>query len=160
MPFDGIVTRAVCKELSVFLTGSRIDKIFQTQKDEVVLLCRNEGGRYNFTISCNAVNCGMHLTKLKKENPLTAPRFAMLLRKHVAGGRILSIEQVGYDRIVCIKVLSRDELGDESIKKLMIEIMGKHSNIILLNEDDVIYDAIKTVDFEVSSVREVMPLRK
>ena len=160
MPFDGIVTRAVCRELSSFLAGSRIDKIFQTQKDEIVLLCRNEGGRYNFTISCNAVNCGMHLTKIKKENPLTAPRFAMLLRKHVAGGRILSIEQEGYDRIVCIKVLARDEMGDESIKKLMIEIMGKHSNIILLNEEDVIYDAIKTIDFEVSSVREIMPLRK
>lgn len=160
MPFDGIVTRAVVWELSGFLSGARIDKVFQTQKDEIVLLCRNEGGRYNFTISANAVNCGMHLTKLKKENPLTAPRFAMLLRKHIAGGKIISVEQTGYDRIVCIKVLARDEMGDESIKKLMIEIMGKHSNIILLNEDDVIYDAIKTIDFETSSVREIMPLRK
>lgn len=160
MPFDGIVLNAAVRELNCFLTAARIDKVFQTQRDEIVLLCRNESGRYNLTISCNAINCGIHLTKIKKENPLTAPRFAMLLRKHLAGGRIISIEQIGYDRIVCIKVLSRDELGDESVKQLMIEIMGKHSNIILLNEDGIIYDAIKTVDFETSRVREVMPLRK
>lgn len=159
MPFDGIVMRAVVSELNGLLAGGRIEKIFQTERDEIVLACHAASFHYRLLISCSPMNPRIHLTTEKKANPMIAPPFSMVLRKHLQGARILSITQNGYDRVATLTAETRNEMGDLEIKKLVVEIMGRHSNIILLNSQGVIHDAIKHVDDEVSRVREIMPAR-
>lgn len=160
MPFDGIVLRAAVSELNGLLAGGRIEKIFQTERDEIVLACHASASHYRLLISANAVNPRIHLTKSKKENPMIAPPFAMVLRKHLQGGRILSVTQSGYDRVVTLTAEIRNEMGDVEQKQLIVEIMGRHSNIILVNSQGVIHDAIKHIDDAVNRVREIMPARR
>lgn len=159
MPYDGIVTAAVVSELSGLLIGGRIEKVFQTEKDEVTLLCHSRGERYRLLISASPSNPRLHFTKSKKENPMVAPPFCMVLRKYVQGGRITAVRQAGYDRIVTFEIETHNEMGDVVMKRLIAEIMGKHSNLILVSESGIIHDAIRHVDQDVSSVREVMPAR-
>ena len=159
MPYDGIVMSAVVYELSGLLNNGRIDKIIQTESDEVLLGCYAHGENYKLLLSANASNPRMHLTRQKKESPLTAPPFCMVLRKHIQGGRITEISQSGFDRVVTFTIEHPNEMGDYGIKKLVIEIMGKHSNIFLLGENGTIFDAIKHVDSSMNSYRELMPAR-
>lgn len=159
MPYDGIVTSATVWELSGLLTGGRIEKIYQTEKDEIVLLTHSMGERLRLLISASPVYARMHLTRSKKENPAMPPPFCMVLRKHIQGGRIANISQSGYDRIVTITIETNDEMGFLVNKHLIVEIMGKHSNIILTNNSGVILDSIKHVDERISSVREILPAR-
>lgn len=159
MPFDGIVVKNVVNELSELLQGGRIEKIFQPEADEIVLNIRAKGRNHKLVMSASASFPRIHITEAAKDNPASPPVFCMLLRKHLSGGRIVDIGFHDYERIVTIQVESMNELGDLSIKKLIIEIMGKHSNIILVNNEDKIIDSIKHIDSEVSSVREVMPAR-
>ncbi len=159
MPFDGVVAKCVVNELNALLSGGRIEKIFQPEADEVVLHIRAGGRSYRLLLTCNPGYARIHLTQSERENPTTPPMFCMLLRKHLAGGRIVEFEFHDYERIITVHIDSVNELGDVSRKKLLIEIMGRHSNIILLNSEDKIIDAVKHVDSDVSSVREIMPAR-
>lgn len=160
MPFDGIVLSGAVWEINGLLEVGRIEKIFQTGKYEIVLLCHSHSEKYRLLISANPENPRIHLTKSKKENPLVAPPFAMVLRKHIQSGKIISIVQEGYDRIVTVNIETHNEMGDIVCKKLITEIMGKYSNIILTSENGIIFDSVKRVDEDMSSVREVMPGRR
>jgi predicted ribosome quality control (RQC) complex YloA/Tae2 family protein len=159
LPFDGVVIKSVIEELSETTTGSRIEKIFQPESDEIVLHLRGHGRSDRLVLSANAGCPRIHLTGTVKNNPKNPPMFCMLLRKYISGGRIDSILTYDFERMASINIEAVNELGDRSLKKLVIEIMGRHSNIILLNEDDIIIDSIKHVDIEISSKREVMPAR-
>lgn len=159
MPFDGIVTHGVLDELRGLLCGGRVEKIFQTESDEIVLLCHAFSQHYRLLLSANAENPRIHLTTAKKENPTLAPAFCMVLRKYIQGAKILDFTQEGFDRIAGIVFETHNEMGDIETKKLVIEIMGRHSNIILLNSANQIHDSIKHIDSEVNRVREIMPAR-
>lgn len=157
MPFDGIVTKSIANELSELLIGSRIEKIFQPEVDEIILNIRAKGQNLRLLLSASANYPRIHITGVQKENPAIAPAFCMLLRKHLSGGRVVNVGFHDYERIVTVEVESVNDLGDLTVKRLIIEIMGRHSNIILVSDANRIMDSIKHIDFEVSSVREVMP---
>ncbi len=157
MALDGIVISALCSELSEKLIGGRIDKIHQPERDELVVSVRTYGGAFRLLICANPSYPRIHITNTQKENPEKPPMFCMLLRKHISGGKILSVSQEGFERIIKIAIESYDEMGFLSEKNLIVEIMGKHSNIILTDKDGKILDSIIHVDISVSSVRQVLP---
>ncbi|MBH1940145.1 NFACT family protein [Mobilitalea sibirica] len=161
MALDGIVIANVVKELQDALLGGRINKIAQPEKDELILTIKAQAReQYKLLLSAGAGLPLIYLTQNTKPSPLTAPNFCMLLRKHLNNARILDISQPGLERIVNIKLEHLDELGDVKVKFLIIELMGKHSNIIFCNEDMTIIDSIKRVNQFISSVREVLPGRE
>ena len=157
MALDGAVISALCSELSEKLVGGRIDKIHQPERDELLISVRGYGAAYKLLICANPSFPRLHLSNIQKENPQTPPMFCMLLRKHISGGKILSVSQEGFERIITIAIESYDEMGYLSKKKLIVEIMGKHSNIILTDSNGKILDSIIHVDISVSSVRQVLP---
>lgn len=158
MSYDGIVTRAVVDELKDKLLGGRVDKIYQQEKDEILIRIYSRGKNYKLVISSSSNNPRVHLTEYSKENPQEPPMFCMLLRKHLIGGTILNIDQYSLDRIVFIDISARDELGQSTENRIIIELMGKHSNMILINkEDEIIMDSVKRVYEDMSRVREVVP---
>lgn len=157
MAFDGITIAAVRKELSDVLTGGRVYKIAQPEPDELLLTIKNNSSQYRLTLSASASLPLVFLTGKNKTSPMTAPNFCMLLRKHIQNGRILSITQPGMERILNFRIEHLDEMGDLRTKQLIVELMGKHSNIIFCDENDVIIDSIKHISGMVSSVREVLP---
>jgi predicted ribosome quality control (RQC) complex YloA/Tae2 family protein len=159
LPFDGIVAKSIVDELSEKLASGRIEKVLQPEADEIVLLVRAWNKNQKLVLSASANYPRIHLTNAVKENPAAPPVFCMMLRKHLSGGKILSFEFNDFERIIGIVIESTNELGDISEKKLIIEIMGRYSNIILVNSDNKILDAIKHIDADISSVREVMPAR-
>ena len=159
MAFDGITIACLVKELSDKLTGGRIYKIAQPEADELLLTIKNNSTQYRLVLSASASLPLVYLTEQNKPSPLTAPNFCMLLRKHLQNGRIVSIYQPGLERIIHIDIEHLDELGDLRRKTLIIELMGKHSNIIFINEEKMILDSIKHISGLVSSVREVLPGR-
>lgn len=159
MAFDGIVISNIVTELSDKLINGRINKISQPENDELVLTIKNNRENYKLFISAGASLPLIYLTTENKVNPLTAPNFCMLLRKHLNSAKILSITQPEFERIVKIEIEHLNELGDICIKYLIIEIMGKHSNIIFTDDDYTIIDSIKHISGLVSSVREVLPGR-
>ena len=157
MSFDGFVTHAVIAELKNKVLGSKIDKIYQPEKDEIIITLRAFSGTFKLLLSASPSNPRFNLTSAKKENPIAAPLFCMILRKHLQGGKIINIYQNMFDRTAILEIESYTELGDLTVKKLIIEIMGRHSNIILVNANNMIIDSIKHVDFTVSSVRQILP---
>ena len=157
MAFDGVAISCVIHELKQLCLGGRVDKILQPEFDEINLLIHSNGKNYRLAASASSSNPRVHLTKIQKENPLVPPMFCMLLRKHLTSGRIVDFSQPEFERIIAIHIESRDELGDLSVKKLIIEIMGRHSNIILVDGQNKILGSIKHVDFSVSSVRQLIP---
>lgn len=159
MPFDGIVAKCVAVELREALIGGRVEKIFQPEPDEIIINIRSKGQNLKLLMSASPNYPRIHLTSTAKENPAVPPVFCMLLRKHISGGRITDIEFENFERIIAICIEATNELGDLTYKKLLIEVMGRHSNVILLNNEDKILDAIKHVDSDISSVREIMPAR-
>jgi len=159
MAFDGIAVFCLVRELSAALCGGRIDKIYQPEPDEIILAIRGPGGNHKLLLTANASHPRLHLTAKAKQNPMTPPLFCMVMRKHLANGRIVSIEQPDFERVVHIHIEAFNEMGDLGVKTLTIEIMGKHSNIILTDENGRIIDSVKRVSFEKSSVREVLPGR-
>jgi len=160
MPFDGLVTRNICKEFNEKLIYGKVDKIIQPRKDEVILFIRNNRTTYKLLLSINAENGRAHITESSLFNKPEKPfNFCMVLRKHLMGGKLTNISQVGNDRIINFTFENSNELGDKEIKTLIIEIMGKHSNIILATKNGTILDSAKHIDFEISSVREIMPGR-
>ena len=158
MSFDGIVTHAVVKELDDTIKGGRVDKIYQPEKDEILLFIHKTGINYKVVISASSNNPRIYLTDYNKKNPISPPMFCMLLRKHLNGGIILNIEQYELDRVIFIDFSSIDELGQPKVKRLIIEIMGKHSNIILIDKDSLkVIDSIKRVTSEMSRIRQILP---
>ena len=158
MAFDGIVICNLVYELNQKLIDGRISKITQPEPDELLLTIKNKKESYKLLLSASASLPLLYLTETNKPSPITAPNFCMLLRKHISGGRIISITQPKLDRIVHFEIEHLNELGDTCTKQLTIELMGKHSNIIF-RDNDLIIDSIKHVSAQVSSVREVLPGR-
>lgn len=159
MAFDGITVSCLVHEWNRLLVGGRITKISQPEHDELLLTIKNYD-TYRLQLSVSASLPMACITDTTKTAPLTAPNFCMLLRKHLNSARILEISQPDLERVIRIKVEHLDELGDTRIKWLMIELMGKHSNLIFCDEELTIVDSIKRVSSFVSSVREVLPGRK
>ena len=160
MAFDGIVIANLVKELEEKLTEGRIYKIAQTEEDELLLTIKVAKTQYRLLMSASASLPLLYLTDKNKQSPLTAPNFCMLLRKHLQNGRITKIYQPGLERIVHFEVEHLNELGDLCKKTLIIELMGKHSNIIFCNEEGMMIDSIKHISAQTSSLREVLPGRK
>lgn len=159
MAFDGIVISNVVRDMKEKLVDGRIYKIYQPEKDELNIVIKNNRENYRLLISADASLPLIYFQQSAKENPMTAPNFCMLLRKHINNGRIVDIYQPGFERIVVIVIEHLDEMGDLKRKKLITEIMGKHSNIIFATDDDIIIDSIKHISHMISSVREVLPGR-
>lgn len=160
MAFDGIVIANIINQLQSTLIGGRIYKIYQPEHDELILVIKNQKETYRLLLSAGASLPLIYLTEETKGNPMSAPNFCMLLRKHLNNGRIISIEQPNFERIVSIGIEHLNELGDRCTKQLIIEIMGKHSNIIFIDDENRIIDSIKHISAQVSSVREVLPGRE
>lgn len=159
MAFDGITIANIVSELNHTITGGKINKIAQPENDELIITIKNQRQQYRLFLSASASLPLIYLTETNKPSPLTAPNFCMLLRKHIGSGKILSVTQPGMERIIRFTIEHLNELGDLCIKYLIVEIMGKHSNIIFCNENDQIIDSIKHVSAHMSSVREVLPGR-
>ena len=159
MAFDGITIACMAHELQEKLTGGRISKIAQPEADELLLTVKSREGNFRLLLSASAGLPLVYLTGANKPGPMTAPNFCMLLRKHISGGRILSVTQPSLERILRFEIEHLDELGDLCRKYLVVEIMGKHSNIIFCSDTDQIIDSIKHVSAQMSSVREVLPGR-
>lgn len=157
MAFDGVTIANVVSESKRELVGGRLYKIAQPEEDELLLTIKQPAGQRKLLLSASASLPLIYLTETNKPSPMTAPNFCMLLRKHLQNGRITDISQPGLERIVHIRVEHLDEMGDLRHKTLIIEIMGKHSNIIFCNDDNTIIDSIKRVSAAVSSLREVLP---
>ena len=157
MAFDGIVIANLVRDLNEKIVSGRISKIAQPEKDELLLTIKGNRENFRLLISANASLPLLYFTETNKPSPMTAPNFCMLLRKHIANGRILSVTQPGFERIVRFEIEHLDEMGDLRHKTLVMELMGKHSNLIFCNDDNTIIDSIKRVSAAVSSVREVLP---
>ena len=157
MAFDTICVKKTVEELNETLSGGRVDKIHQPEKDELLMIIRTHSGAYKLVLSASANNARVHFTDVTKENPKMPPMFCMLLRKHLSGGKVTKISQPDLERIIEIDIDSYNELGDLTTKHLIIEIMGRNSNIILCTDDYRIIDSAKHVDFTVSSVRQILP---
>ena len=157
MAFDGIVTKAIVTELQE-LVGSKIDKVHEPDKNTIVLGLYSQGKNYALNICIDAHNCRLNLTTHNKLNPLIAPNFCMLLRKHLIGGKISGISMQGLERIVNIEIETINEFSEIENKTLILELMGKHSNIILKNQNDIIIDAMRHIASN-NSYREILPSR-
>ncbi|MCM1025286.1 MAG: NFACT family protein [Roseburia sp.] len=157
MAFDGVTIACVVSELKRELTGGRLYKIAQPEEDELLLTIRQPGGQKRLFLSASASLPLVYLTEKNKPGPAAAPSFCMLLRKHLQNGRITDITQPGLERIIHIHIEHLDEMGDLRRKTLVVEIMGKHSNIIFCDDNNTIIDSIKRVSAAVSSLREVLP---
>lgn len=159
MAFDGIVVANLVHELRTELLNGRIAKIAQPETDELLLTIKGPAGQRRLYLSASASLPLVYLTETNKPSPMTAPNFCMLLRKHIANGRITEISQPRLERIIRFTIEHLDEMGDLCKKFLIIEIMGKHSNIIFCTEDGTIIDSIKHISAQISSIREVLPGR-
>ncbi|MBE6939416.1 MAG: fibronectin/fibrinogen-binding protein [Ruminococcaceae bacterium] len=154
MPLDAICLQAVVQEITPQLLGARIEKIHQPTRDQVVLLLR--GGK-RLLLSASANQPRLHLTGLTRDNPSQPPMFCMLLRKHLAGGRIAAVRQTELERVVELEIQALDELGEQSSFRLILEAMGRHSNLILCGKEGHIIDCMRRVDMEMSQQRQVLP---
>lgn len=157
MAFDGVVISNIVKDMKMRLPGGRIYKIYQPENDEINLVIKNQGTTFRLMLNASATLPLVYFLQGNKTNPAAAPNFCMLLRKHIGNGRIIGIEQPGFERIIMIEIEHLDELGDLCRKKLVIELMGKHSNIIFMDDNGRIIDSIKRIGAQISSVREVLP---
>ncbi len=160
MALDGFVISNIVAELNQTILNARISKIAQPENDELLFTLKGQNGQYRLAVSASASLPFLYLTANNKPSPLTAPNFCMLLRKHIANGRIVKIYQPHMERIIHFDIEHLDELGDLCQKTLIVELMGKHSNIIFCNSDGMIIDSIKHVSAMMSSVREVLPGRE
>ncbi|MCI5801110.1 MAG: NFACT family protein [Oscillospiraceae bacterium] len=157
MALDGAFLHELAHELSSVLLDSRVDKVYQPSREEIVLLMRWRGGSARLLMSAAADSPRIHFTKTNPENPKSPPMFCMLLRKHLGSGRLVEIRQLGMDRILHLVFESVNEMGDLVRLTLAVEIMGRHSNIILVGPDGRVIDAVKRIDLEMSSVRQILP---
>lgn len=157
MAFDGVVISNIVRDINERLTGGRIYKIYQPEQDEINLIIKNQGQTFRLMLNASATLPLVYFLKENKLNPQTAPNFCMLLRKHIGNGRIIGVSQPGFERIIVIEIEHLDEMGDLCRKKLIVELMGKYSNIIFTDDNNRIIDSIKRIGAQISSVREVLP---
>jgi len=160
MPFDGIVTHHLVKELHTLLSGGRIRKITQPEQDEVRLTIHNNRENYQLLLTCNANSPRVHITDFNKPNPLAPPNFCMVLRKHLNNGIVQQVSQHLTDRVVVFDILVKNDYNDLVVKKLVVEIMGRNANILLINpenEQPVIIDAVKKVGLAENRYRQIYP---
>ena len=160
MAFDGIVTKAIVAELQKEILGSKIDKIYEPDKNTIILGLYSPGKHNSLNICIDAHNCRINLTTHSRINPQVAPNFCMLLRKHLIGGRISKISMLGLERLVQIEIETINEFNEIEIKTLIVELMGRHSNIILIKNDNTIIDAMRHISLEDNSYRDIIPSRK
>ena len=160
MAFDGIITKQVVSELEGVLIDGKINKVFEPNRNEIILGIYSSGKNYALDISIASNNYRMNLTTTSKPNPLNAPNFCMLLRKYLVGMRIKKVYTNSLERIIYIDLEGYNELNDLVTKKLVIELMGKHSNIILLNERAIIIDSLRHLDSFEGSSRDILPARE
>lgn len=160
MAFDGLITKCIVSELNSVLINGKINKVFQPNKNEILLSIYANGNHYALTICIEASLCRLHLTTHPKPNPLQATNFCMLLRKYLIGMRIKAIHSYDLERIIKLDLEGYNELNDFVTKKLIIELMGKHSNIILVNENNTIIDSLRHIDTDSHSTRNILPAHK
>ena len=157
MPLDALCLSGVVHELKNALSGAKIDKIYQPGRDEVVLALRAPAGNVKLLLSANPSHPRAHLTQISRENPDKPPMFCMLLRKHLSGARLLELVQPPMERVVDLRLEALDELGDRVERRLVLEAMGRHSNLILLDGEGRIMDCLRRVDSDMSARRQVLP---
>lgn len=157
MPLDAVYLTALTKELQDSLVGAKIDKIHQPSRDEVVLSLRSREGSFRLLLSANPAHPRAHITTAPTENPTSPPMFCMLLRKHLTGGRLEQISQPPMERIIQFSFRYTNDLGEEVLRLLSLEIMGRNSNLILIGDDGRIIDCVRRVDYEMSQQRQVLP---
>lgn len=157
MPNDFITLNCLAQELNDILKSGKIDKIHMPEKDEITLNIRLQGQTKTLAVSCNANNPRIHLTQQKKENPLNAPNFCMNLRKHLLGGIIQSIQMLGTDRIIQLQIISHNEMRDQTQFFLVAEMMGRYSNIMLVNSNNTITATLKQASFDAVTKRCLLP---
>lgn len=156
MAFDAGMMRCALDEISRESLGARVEKVYQPEKDEVVINIRSRSGGKRIVI--NAGSCGrISFTDIARENPPTPPSFCLSLRKHITGAILTKVEQIDYERVALLEFSARDEMGFECTKRLYCEIMGRYSNVILTDGDDRVLNALKCVDITTSSKRQVLP---
>lgn len=157
VPLDALCLSGLVQELNLALTGAKIDKIYQPGRDEVILALRTAGGGRRLLLSASPSHPRPQLTEIPRENPDVPPMFCMLLRKHLGGGRILEVVQPPLERVVEFRFESLNELGDRVERRLVLEAMSRHSNLILLDEEGRIIDCLRRVDGDMSAKRQVLP---
>ena len=157
MPMDGLTIGFAARELDSLLAGGRVDKINQPEKDTVILLIRAGSENRRLLLCASPNNARCHLTSQSFPNPLEPPALCMLLRKQLLGGRVLSVKQIGGDRVVHVDIDVVNELGDHVLRRLILEIMGRHSNLTLVDGDGRILEAARHVNAEMSRVRQIQP---
>ncbi len=157
MALDSVALSKLRFEIENKIKDGRIDKIHQPEKDELSISIRTYRDSFKIVVSASPSNARVHFTESFKENPKVAPMFCMLLRKHLGGGKIISVSQPQFERILDFSVESRNELGDLVIRHLIVELTGRNSNIILTDENGKILDSARRVDFTQSSVRQILP---
>ena len=157
MPLDAITVTALRRELWEKLKGAKIDKVQQPERDMLVLSLRGKTGNFRLLLAAGAGNARVHITRESMENPAEPPMFCMLLRKHLVGARIAALEQPDHERMLVFHLDTRDEMGDLSLKQLVVEMIGRSSNIILLGSDGRIIDCMRRMDFAGDSLRRLLP---
>ncbi|MED3624286.1 Rqc2 family fibronectin-binding protein [Neobacillus thermocopriae] len=158
MSFDGLFTKSMADELKQQLKGGRINKVYQPYKNEIILTIRAGGTNHKLLLSAHPSYARVQLTNESFENPSEPPMFCMLLRKHIEGSILEDLYQIGNDRMIIFEIKGRNEIGDVSYKQLIIEIMGRHSNIILIDKTrNLILDSIKHISFAVNTHRAILP---
>lgn len=157
MTFDGITMHAVVAELKEKLLGGHLKKMNQIGPTQLTMAFYANGENLLLYLSCDSSNGRLHLTTKKYANPKTPPNFVMLLRKHLGQGKLIGIDQVAMDRTVRLRFQTRNELGDTVEKQLVLEVMGRHSNLILLDENDRVLEAVRRVSHDMSRVRQIYP---
>jgi len=158
MSFDGLFTRAITKELTETIKGGRINKIHQPYQNELIIIVRANGKNHKLLLSAHPSYARVQLTNEQYDNPQDPPMFCMLLRKHLEGAIIEDIYQIGLDRVIVFEFKGRNEIGDISYKQLFVEIMGRHSNIILVEKErNLILDSIKHVPPAINTYRTILP---
>ncbi|WP_066460137.1 Rqc2 family fibronectin-binding protein [Anaerotruncus rubiinfantis] len=157
MPLDGIFLNQLKNEIADVIVGGRVDKVHQPAKETIVLAMRAQAGNHKLLISASASNPRLHFTSLPQDNPKSPPMFCMLMRKHLANAKLVEIRQIGLDRILHLRFETVNEFGDKVVMTLAVEIMGRHSNIILVGPDNKVVDSIKRISDEMSRVRPVLP---
>ena len=157
MAFDAGFTRAVCAELSELISGAKVEKVTEPTKDELLIICYKAGKTRKLFLSANPARARICITEQSFENPKVSPMFCMLLRKHLSGATIAAVRQQGFERAVEIDFSAYDEMGFNTTRTIVIEIMGKCSNIMLLDENRKILGVLRAVDFTTSGKRQVLP---
>ncbi|MBR6424720.1 MAG: NFACT family protein, partial [Oscillospiraceae bacterium] len=157
MPFDAVLLRAVRQELQSRALGAKIDKVQQPERDAIVLQLRSMGGGGRLLLCASPNRARIHFTEAAMENPSAPPMFCMLLRKHLVGGKLVAIEQPEMERALTLHLECTDEMGEPTQKRLIVELMGRNSNVILVDAEGRIVDALRRVDYEMSEKRQVLP---